>query len=391
MKPTLFDATKTKSERRSQPAAPKGRVLGRFPGTRSKEGRSAGPDERGLLPASGCLSGDGRWTLSIGDQAPRCVSQGSSRQRDTGANLNELPNLVRARLHALGARGRPLEVSIGADHDPAALDPQGATAVLEAAEALVDAGVKIRLITRGAPHPDTPFGRLLQRAATKGGAVLEVGLIAMDKEIYSVYEAGSPPPSERLAAARRLSALGVRVEGRLAPMLPWISDTTAHLEAAMLAFRDAGINLVRAGYYQLDSEGVRQMKKLRPAHRARLRGCFRGEPRHPDEAHLLPRDLRAKGYARLGRIAARAKIKLAVCEETNPDLGVSRACFSVHPPARAPRRSERAPARAPVATARPTGGLFDLLPAKKAAEARAARRPKSSALGQAQLDLFGRR
>ncbi len=365
-----------------------------------------------LVPADGCLAGAGRWLLLLGSGASRCVEPLPWRRGSPEGWPEDLPGLVAQALTELDRSSRareemtseirksffreslPKEVVIGADVDPLAIDDSRSLAVLHAAEHILNAGIAIRLCTRGAPHPDSPFGRLLATAASSGKGTLEVAMVSIDPSIARWYEPAAPAPGERLLAASRLKAAGVNVEGRLGPMLPWIADTTAHLEEAVAAFRDAGIRRVRAAYLQLDQYGTKRLRRLPPAHRALLKGCFRGRPRYDGEALLLPRDLRSKGYARLTRIAARAEITVIVCKEANPDISFATACLSEH---RGRGRAEHdlpGSSRSPRARVDKSRAVAERGASGKAVLlgrliSQPTRRGRRRVLGGRQLDLFG--
>jgi hypothetical protein len=303
-----------------------------------------------LVPAEGCLARPGRWILAVAPAAARRCVPVMAGAPASGPSVTDLgPRLMR-HLDRLEASGTVKEIVLGADVDPLLAPAPVSAALLAAAESIVARGIGLRVCTRGAPEAGGPWARLLMAAAEAGGATLEVALISTDAAISALYEPGAPPPAKRLAAARALAATGVRVEGRLGPLLPWIADTAAHLEEAVHAFHVAGIRRLAATYLQLDADGMRRLRRLPPAHRALLRGCLRSAPRHAGEAHLLPRDLRAQGHARLARIAARFGMIVLACAEANPDLGVAAPCQT----ADAPRSARSGPARR-LGTAQRTG------------------------------------
>ena len=62
----------------------------------------------------------------------------------------------------------------------------------------------------------------------------------LDRDVWKLTEPGTPPPDQRIAALRRLSALGLRCGVLVAPVLPGISDTDEQLRAVVEACAAAG-------------------------------------------------------------------------------------------------------------------------------------------------------
>lgn len=345
---------------------------------------AAVPATPALVPGAGCLAG--AWVLALTGAPVRCV--------DPKAPAGRAPSplaaaaAVDAVLDGLPAGSLPASVVVGADVDPLAAGAEWDEAAFAAASRLVERRVPVTLCTRGAPGEGgagRAWDALLRRGAAGAGACLELRLFTLDAALAAVYEPEVPAPSRRLEAARRLAADGVRVEARLAPLLPWISDTAAHLDALVHALRRVGVRRVRAAYLHLDARGGRRLRRLPKAHRALLRSCLAEAPVHPGEARLLPAALRVQGHRRLARLAAAAGIVATPCHEAGPDLADGCACFTPAPAARATVsavraavQSGRAAPRSPAVPRRPV-----------APRPRRPRRPSKPRGDGAQLALFG--
>ena len=277
-----------------------------------------------LIPGEGCLEAGGVWVLSLTGHAVRCITPDPRPPRPPSPL--EAAAAVDEALDELDPTLRPKWVVIGADVDPLTVDAGWHDAVLAASTRLMDRGVGIRLSTRGAPS-EGPWAELLRRAAVAGGAVLEVGLFSLDPHLSELYEPGAAKPKARLGAAMDLGARGIRLEGRVHPLLPWITDMADHIETLLRAMSAAGIRKVHTTYLHLDARGHKRLGQLPAAHQALLTGCLRGAPHRAGTEWLLPRTLRIEGYRRFERIAAQAQVEASVCIEVNPDVPGASSCL----------------------------------------------------------------
>lgn len=287
------------------------------------------PARRAILrPGTGCLAAPGVFVLDLTGTPVRCISPAAQ-----PAGVAPSPLTVAAEVDSALAAMRvpPRQVIIGADVDPLVAGDAWDEAAFAAASRLVEHGVGLTLCTRGVPGEGgggRAWDGLLVRAARGGGASLEIALFTLDATLAALYEPEVPAPSHRLLAASRLAGQGVKVEARIHALLPWISDTAAHLETLTQALSRAGVRRLRASYLHIEGHGRRRLSRLPPAHRALLRGCLEGAPARSGEVRLLPRTLRHQGHRRLVRIAAEVGIVATTCHESNPDLAEACRCLS---------------------------------------------------------------
>ncbi len=275
-----------------------------------------------LGPGHGCLSSEGRWVLARPGPLG-CV------RTEVPRGASPLPMEMAAMVdRALDASPvLPHWVVVGADGDPLLTGGGWGEAMLAAAVQVVERGVGLWVATRGAPR-DGAWATLLQHAATAGGARLELGLFSLDPTLASLYEPGAPDPKDRLDAARRLGLEGVALSARVSPLLPWICDTPEVLEEVAMHLAKIGITELHTSYLHLDATGQRRLGRLPPAHRALLRGLLRESPHREGEAWLLPAGLRAEGYRRFHRAAARHGVTIRICRTANPDIQGASGCFA---------------------------------------------------------------
>jgi DNA repair photolyase len=138
-------------------------------------------------------------------------------------------------------------------------------------EALRDAANPFSILTKGAlVLRDLP---LLEQAAdvTDVSAAVSVGFL--DEEVWRSVEPGTPPPQRRLAVARILNEAGIACGVLMAPILPYLTDSDAQLEATVAAVAASGAPYVSP-----------IVLHLRPGAREWWQAWLRRE--HPD---LLPR------------------------------------------------------------------------------------------------------
>ena len=91
---------------------------------------------------------------------------------------------------------------------------------------------KSPLVTRDAP--------LLGELSKRHDVSVNISIISADADIVRAFEPKSPMPHARLRALRRLADHGVRAGILVAPILPGVTDSRAHLAQLLTAARAAG-------------------------------------------------------------------------------------------------------------------------------------------------------
>jgi DNA repair photolyase len=108
--------------------------------------------------------------------------------------------------------------------------------------ALADSGTPFSILTKGTLlRRDLP---LLTQAAEKVDVGLGVSLAFADSpaghELQQAVEPGTPTPRARLDLIRAIRAAGLPCGVMIAPVLPWLTDSLAHLERLLDNLVDAG-------------------------------------------------------------------------------------------------------------------------------------------------------
>ena len=105
--------------------------------------------------------------------------------------------------------------------------------------ALADSGTPFSILTKG-----TVLSRDLDLLAAAGASVsvgLGVSLALLDPELQATLEPGTPTPKARLDLVRRIRAAGLPCGVFIAPLLPYLTDTTEQITALVAELADAGV------------------------------------------------------------------------------------------------------------------------------------------------------
>ena len=102
----------------------------------------------------------------------------------------------------------------------------------------------------------TPFGLItrspmvvrdldvLQAAARRAEVSVTFSVPTLDEDVWRRTEPGTPPPTQRLRALKRLVDAGIRAGVGIAPILPGVSDRPDQLREVVRAAREAGATQV---------------------------------------------------------------------------------------------------------------------------------------------------
>ncbi|VFA98471.1 Rv2578c family radical SAM protein [Nocardia cyriacigeorgica] len=110
--------------------------------------------------------------------------------------------------------------------------------------ALTDSGTPFSILTKGTLlRRDLP---LLTLAARQVPVHIGVSLAMLDPELHRSVEPGTPSPKARLELVRALADAGFEVDVMVAPVIPYLTDSSAHLDELFAAIADAGARSVIA-------------------------------------------------------------------------------------------------------------------------------------------------
>ncbi|WP_280212677.1 Rv2578c family radical SAM protein [Nocardia cyriacigeorgica] len=110
--------------------------------------------------------------------------------------------------------------------------------------ALTDSGTPFSILTKGTLlRRDLP---LLTLAARQVPVHIGVSLAMLDPELHRSVEPGTPSPKARLELVRALADAGFEVDVMVAPVIPYLTDSSGHLDELFAAIADAGARSVVA-------------------------------------------------------------------------------------------------------------------------------------------------
>ncbi|MCM6774721.1 Rv2578c family radical SAM protein [Nocardia sp. CDC159] len=104
--------------------------------------------------------------------------------------------------------------------------------------ALTDSGTPFSILTKGTLlRRDLP---LLTQAARVVRVGLAVSIAIGEQDLHRSLEPGTPSPRARLDLVRALADAGFSVSVLVAPVIPYLTDGTSHLDELFAAIADAG-------------------------------------------------------------------------------------------------------------------------------------------------------
>ena len=104
--------------------------------------------------------------------------------------------------------------------------------------ALADSGTPFSILTKGTLlRRDLP---LLSEAARRVDVSVAVSLAVADAELHKEVEPGTPSPQARLGLIAAIRDAGLDCHVMVAPVLPYLTDSVAHLDALLAQIAAAG-------------------------------------------------------------------------------------------------------------------------------------------------------
>jgi len=108
--------------------------------------------------------------------------------------------------------------------------------------ALTDSGTPFSILTKGTLlRRDLP---LIAEAGTRVGVSVAVSLAMLDPDLHRSVEPGTPTPAARLELISAITQAGLDCHVMVAPVLPYLTDSEAHLEALLSRIAAAGATSV---------------------------------------------------------------------------------------------------------------------------------------------------
>ncbi len=199
-------------------------------------------------------------------------------------------------------------------------------------EACLRRGITISFLTKG-----TIPGSFLELFSRYPGLVrAAVGLVSTSESYRKVFEPGTASIRDRLENIARLRSCGIRVQVRVDPVLPFLTDDHGSIESLMQALSRNGAKEISLSYLHLRPRILEQLQKELPPFQFQvLHSCFQGKEwtrvGTSTRSKLVPASLRQKGYTRFLGSAKSYGIRAVICACKNPDLSGEICSFNPGP------------------------------------------------------------
>ncbi len=216
-----------------------------FPGVRFHE--VAARSALNAVPAASAMPF--RWTVNpyrgCTHACVYCYARGSHAwlELDTGTGFDTevvvKTNLVEVLRRELARPAwRREHVALGTNTDPYQRAEGRYRLMPGVVSALAESGTPLSVLTKGTLlRRDLP---LLARAARDVPVGIGVSLAIHDEALRASLEPGTPSPRSRLDLVRAARDAGLPCGVFLAPVLPWLTDSVEHLDAAFARLAEAG-------------------------------------------------------------------------------------------------------------------------------------------------------
>lgn len=142
--------------------------------------------------------------------------------------------------------------------------------------ALAESGTPFSILTKGTLlRRDLP---LLRQASRQVPISIAISLAIHDPELQKALEPGTPSPKARLELIRAVADAGFAPHVMVAPVIPYLTDSSAHLDELLAALADAGASGVTA--FPMHLRGTTKpwflewLAEVHPALMRRYRGLY---------------------------------------------------------------------------------------------------------------------
>lgn len=155
-----------------------------------------------------------------------------------------------------------------------------------------------------------------------------IGLVSTDETYRGRFEPGAATATERLDNIERFKTIGVSVDARIDPIIPFYTDDEASIRDLYENLAKRGITSVSLSYLHLRPAIADQLRRELPRTEFRLlEGCFMAQDWKTvgtsTRSKLIPLPVRKKGYARFEMLAKQYGIRPIICRCKNPDMNAN--------------------------------------------------------------------
>ena len=161
-----------------------------------------------------------------------------------------------------------------------------------------------------------------------------IGLVSLSPRYRNLFEPDTATPTERLQNIRRLREVGMAVDVRIDPIIPFYTDDEESIKRLYQALANRDVRRVSISYLHLRPAILDQLHRELPAKEFNvLSSCFESQPWRvvgsSTQSKLIPRLLREKGYKRFITLSKGFGIKPYICACKNPDMSAHQCSTAV--------------------------------------------------------------
>jgi len=186
---------------------------------------------------------------------------------------------------------------------------------------LLERGIGFSFLTKGwIPN------RFIELFSDYPGLVTSrIGMVSMCPRYRDLFEPHAATVAERLQNIDRLKGVGMNVEVRIDPIIPFYTDDEVSIKELYEALAARDIRTVSLSYLHLRPAILNQLQReLPPTEFNVILSCFQSQPWSvvgtSTRSRLIPLSLRKKGYKRFIRLSKGFGIMPLICSCKNPDM-----------------------------------------------------------------------
>jgi len=152
-----------------------------------------------------------------------------------------------------------------------------------------------------------------------------VCLVSVQARYQEVFEPHAATPSERIRNVERLKSAGLKVDVRVDPIIPFLTDEEKSIYELCRALAGQGLEKITLSYLHLRPAVLDQLRQELPRTEYQLlRSCFGNRPWKKGgaftQSRLTALAIRKKGYERFKAVAEGFGISTRICACKNPDM-----------------------------------------------------------------------
>jgi len=155
----------------------------------------------------------------------------------------------------------------------------------------------------------------------------QVGLITADDSLRRIFEPNASPVSERVSCLKKLAEAGIEISLRADPLIHGVTDSDKQIRALCEIASQNGLAEIAVGYMFLRppirrslARSIGERDLLQKVLEPYSNGKWLEMVSSNSKVLVLPREMRAKSFERIKRIAGKYGVTIRLCGCKNPDI-----------------------------------------------------------------------